>query len=407
MNSVIRISGLGKAYPAAEGPWTTLGCWFGVAKRSLHWIFRGLDLDIPRGQAVGIVGVNGAGKSTLLKILAGTAVATEGSVEVNGSVSALLELGMGFHPDFTGRQNVFLAGQMLGFEHRQIEQMMPEIQAFAEIGDAFDAPVRTYSSGMFVRLAFSIATAVRPDVLIVDEALAVGDLYFQHKSFSRIRSFRQQGSTLLFVSHDPGAVKSLCDRTILLGDGSILMDGRPDDVLDYYNALIARREDHALAPTSDDSFEGRSGDGRARIRRVSIDGPHGAAQTLRVGDPVVLCIDFIAHEFLPDLVAGMLIKDRTGYEVYGTNTFEVASLAPLGDRPGQVRRIRFQIDSLAIGPGSYSVTVALHSHAEHLRDNYDWWERALVFQVVPTHRHGRFVGVAALNATPALHEISE
>ncbi len=391
----IIVKNLGKAYSMRQDPWGLLAGWFGLAAPEKRWIFRGVNFTVAPGDAVGIIGANGAGKSTLLKVLTGTAVATEGEVHIDGRVSALLELGMGFHPDFTGRQNVYLAGQMMGLDRDTIARLLPDIQAFAEIGDYFDQPVRSYSSGMFVRLAFSVATAVRPDVLIVDEALAVGDLYFQHKSFARIRAFREAGTTLLFVSHDPVAVKSLCDRSILLGDGRVLMDGSPDDVLDFYNALIAEREGREAIAASADAFQGRSGNGKARIESVAL---VGESQTLRVGDAATLRIAYHANELLPDLVLGVLIKDRTGYDVYGINTFQKANVPPLGDRPGDRRTVDFEIPAINLGPGSYSVTVALHSHADHLHDNYDWWERALVFQVVPNHRHGNFVGVSALHA---------
>ncbi len=186
-----------------------------------------VHLEIEPGEAVGIVGSNGAGKSTLLKMIAGTTQPTSGETCEVGGVSALLELGMGFHPDFTGRQNVFMAGQLLGMQVEEIQALMPDIEAFAEIGEAIEQPVRTYSSGMQMRLAFSVATARRPDILIVDEALSVGDAYFQHKSFERIRSFRRAGTTLLIVSHDRSAIQSICDSAILLEQGRMAMRGRP------------------------------------------------------------------------------------------------------------------------------------------------------------------------------------
>ncbi|MEI6181414.1 MAG: ATP-binding cassette domain-containing protein, partial [Chloroflexales bacterium] len=180
---------------------------------------------------VGIVGINGAGKSTLLKMITGTTQPSAGSVHMTGRVAALLELGMGFHPDFTGRQNALMAGQLLGLSTHEIEQLMPEIEAFAEIGEYLDQPVRVYSSGMQMRLAFSVATARRPDILIVDEALSVGDAYFQHKSFERIRAYGKQGTTLLIVSHDKGSIQGICDRAILLDAGRLSMEGAPDAVM--------------------------------------------------------------------------------------------------------------------------------------------------------------------------------
>src|SRR6185295_7263858 len=194
------------------------------------------DFEIQPGEAVGIVGVNGAGKSTLLKMITGTTQPTCGDIQLQGRVAALLELGMGFHPDFTGRQNTFMAGQLLGMQVEEIEALMPEIESFAEIGEAIDHPVRTYSSGMQMRLAFSVATARRPDVLIVDEALSVGDAYFQHKSFSRIREFRKAGTTLLIVSHDKTSIQSVCDRAILLDAGRLAKEGPPEEIMDFYNA---------------------------------------------------------------------------------------------------------------------------------------------------------------------------
>ncbi|MBK8538333.1 MAG: ABC transporter ATP-binding protein [Candidatus Competibacteraceae bacterium] len=228
--SQIRVNNLGKAYKRYPNRWSRLLEWFAPGDRprhQAHWVMRGVSFSVTPGEAVGIIGNNGAGKSTLLKIITGTTQASEGSVEVSGRIAALLELGMGFHPDFSGRQNVFMAGQLLGHSVATLHQHFAEIEAFAEIGDYIDQPVRTYSSGMQVRLAFSVATAIRPDILIVDEALSVGDAYFQHKSFARIRQFRDQGTTLLFVSHSPGAVKTLCNRVILLDQGIMARDGAP------------------------------------------------------------------------------------------------------------------------------------------------------------------------------------
>jgi lipopolysaccharide transport system ATP-binding protein len=214
----IQVSGLGKAYKSYPSQWSRLAEWMRLAGRSnhrLHWVLQEVSFHLHAGEAVGIVGANGAGKSTLLKLLTGTTRPTAGRISVKGRVAALLELGMGFHPDFTGRQNAMMGGQLLGLSVEEILQLMPDIEAFAEIGEYIDQPVRTYSSGMQMRLAFSVATARRPDVLIVDEALSVGDSYFQHKSFERIREFRRGGTTLLIVSHDRTAIQTICDRAIL------------------------------------------------------------------------------------------------------------------------------------------------------------------------------------------------
>lgn len=287
------------------------------------WILRDITFSVTPGEAVGIVGVNGAGKSTLLKIITGTTQPTNGSIQRNGRIAALLELGMGFHPDFTGRQNVFMAGQLLGLQSDEIVRCMPAIEDFAEIGEYIDRPVRTYSSGMQMRLAFSVATAVRPDILIVDEALSVGDAYFQHKSFGRIREFRERGTTLLIVSHDRNSIQNLCDRAILLEDGYIIKDSKPEEVMDYYNALIAERENSTIEQKKMD--DGRvqtvSGSGEARIASIELlNEKRQPAEYINVGENVQLKVIVQLNADLPELVFGYMIRDRLGQAVYGTNT---------------------------------------------------------------------------------------
>src|SRR5690554_2159657 len=226
--TAIRVRGLGKAYKQYPGRWARLAEWVLPGNRPrhhLHWVLQDISFDVPRGKAVAILGANGAGKSTLLKLITGTTHPTIGDIEVDGRIAALLELGMGFHPDFTGRQNLFMAGQLQGLTAPQIEQALPEIEQFAAIGDYIDQPVRVYSSGMQVRLAFALATAVRPEILIVDEALSVGDAAFQRKCFRRINEFLEQGTTLLFVTHDLDAVKKLCSHAIFLQHGRIAAQG--------------------------------------------------------------------------------------------------------------------------------------------------------------------------------------
>ena len=236
---ILIVSNVGKSYKKYSGKWARVAEWLtGKDQHQKKWVLDDINFVVNPGEAVGIIGVNGAGKSTLLKIVTGTTEPSRGFVKMQGRVAAMLELGMGFHPDFTGRQNAVMAGQLLGISTIEINACMPAIEQFAEIGDYIDRPVRTYSSGMQMRLAFSVATAVRPDILIVDEALSVGDAYFQHKSFNRIREFREQGTTLLIVSHDRSAIQSLCDRAILLESGRVAKDGPPEEVMDYYTMIL-------------------------------------------------------------------------------------------------------------------------------------------------------------------------
>ena len=381
----LRVRNLGKAYKRYPKTWGRAAEWLGLGiHHERAWVLRDVTFDVAAGEAVGIVGANGAGKSTLLKLISGTVRPTTGTFEVGGRIAALLELGLGFHPEFTGRQNVYMAGHILGLSSDGIASLMGEIEDFAEIGDSIDQPVRTYSSGMQVRLAFSVATAVRPDILIVDEALSVGDTYFQHKSFDRIRRFRDDGTTLLFVSHSPGAIKTLCDRAVLLDHGLVLRDGAPDAVLDYYNALIAaQRQDYEIRQSAGESgrTRTRSGTAEATIESLDLLVDGQSTRTVRSGATTVVRITIAIHSTIPELTAGILIRDRLGNDVFGTNTFHLGvhrSKLTAGDRLA----IDFEFPSLALGVGSYSVTVALHAGDCHTMANFDWWDGALIIHVI-------------------------
>jgi lipopolysaccharide transport system ATP-binding protein len=405
----LRVRNLGKAYKRYPRKWGRLAEWVGLGVRhELNWVLRDVSFDIAPGEAVGIVGSNGAGKSTLLKLISGTIRPTTGAFEAGGRISALLELGIGFHPEFTGRQNVFMAGHILGISGERIAALMPSIEDFAEIGDYIDQPVRTYSSGMQVRLAFSIATAVRPDILIVDEALSVGDAYFQHKSFDRIRQFRDQGTTLLFVSHSPGAIKTLCNRAVLLDQGVLLRDGAPDSVLDYYNALIAaQRSEYEIRQHEISSGRSttRSGSAEVTIESVDLLCCGRSMRALRSGEAISVRILFQAHSCLPDLTVGMLIRDRLGNDVFGTNTFHLG-MSRDNVEAEELMVVAFDFPALNLGVGSYSLTVALHSRDTHLASNYDWWDRSLVFQVVPGAGPPS-IGVCTLAVTAEWQTVSE
>ena len=381
----IRVTHLGKAYKQYATRWSRLAEWiipFRGARHQLKWVLQDINFHVEPGEAVGIIGINGAGKSTLLKLITGTAQPTTGGVQITGRVAALLELGMGFHPDFTGRQNAFMAGQLIGLSGAEIAALMPQIEAFAEIGEYIDQPVRVYSSGMQMRLAFSLATAKRPDVLIVDEALSVGDAYFQHKSFERIRQFREQGTTLLIVSHDRTAIQSICDRAILLDGGRLAREGSPEEVMDFYNALIAERENSTVTQkiVENGRVQTTSGTGEATVVAISLLDERGeAVEMVGVGATVTLRVKVQAHTPLPRLVLGYMIKDRLGQAMYGTNTHYMEM--PLDDlQAGDMTEFRFTFPA-NLGPGSYSVTTALTSNDNHLANNYEWRDLALLFTV--------------------------
>ncbi|HDZ9478235.1 TPA: ABC transporter ATP-binding protein, partial [Vibrio cholerae] len=248
MSNVLEVSNVGKSFHEYSSELHRVASWFGFNLKPVveHQILDGINFSLSSGEAVGIVGRNGAGKSTLLKMITGTLKPTRGNIKVIGRISAILELGMGFHPDLTGRQNAYHSAGLMGFTQQQIDSVINDLEAFAEIGEYFDQPVRTYSSGMQMRVAFAVVTAFRPEILIVDEALSVGDAYFQHKSLNRIREFQKQGTTLLFVSHDKGSIQAVCDRAILLEKGTIIKDGNPEEVMDFYNALIAQGENNNI-----------------------------------------------------------------------------------------------------------------------------------------------------------------
>ena len=382
----IVVSNLGKAYKHYPNRWSRLLEWMtpGNAKRhNLKWVLRSISFTVKSGEAVGIVGINGAGKSTLLKLITGTTQPTTGSVLITGRVSAMLELGMGFHPDFTGRQNAFMAGQLLGITSEEIAQLMPEIEAFAEIGGYIDQPVRVYSSGMQMRLAFSVATANRPDVLIVDEALSVGDAYFQHKSFDRIREFRKQGTTLMIVSHDKAAIQAICDRAILLDRGCLAKQGSPEEVMDCYNALLSERENALIAQTKTEAgkMQTISGTGEARVEEiVLLNKLEEPVEIVNVGEFVTVRITVRANADIPRLVLGYMIKDRLGQPIFGTNTHHThQALKKIALNDVIVFRISFSMD---FGPGSYSIATSLHSTDTHLVKNYEWKDLALIFTVL-------------------------
>jgi lipopolysaccharide transport system ATP-binding protein len=375
---------LGKVYRSYRAEWQRVASWLGLPVRpqSEHWALRHVSLRLAPGECVGVVGQNGAGKSTLLKLVTGTARANEGRVAVRGRVSAILELGMGFNPDLSGRENCRHAAGLMGHAGNAIEAMLPAIEAFAEVGDYFDQPVRTYSSGMQMRIAFAVATAVRPDLLIVDEALSVGDAYFQHKSFARIRDYRDQGTALLIVSHDRASVQQLCERALLLEDGRLVKDGPVEEVMDLYNALIAARENATVTVTRTDDGRARtvSGTGEATVESLVLCDPAGAPlEFVNVGADVELRLRVRTLVDVPRLVLGYMIKDRLGQAVYGTNTHHTRqALESVAAGSVVDFRIRFPMN---LGPGTYSVSTALVSSDTHLERNYEWRDLALIFTV--------------------------
>ena len=388
MSGELHVENLGKSYRQWGSELRRIASWFtpSIAPREEHWVLKDVSFSIGPGEAVGIVGQNGAGKSTLLKLITGTTQPTQGQVHLRGRVAAILELGMGFNPDMTGRQNAFHSAGLMGYSQADIDRTMPEIEAFAEVGEYFDQPLRTYSSGMQMRVAFSVATAFKPDLLIVDEALSVGDSYFQHKSFDRIRQFRDEGVSIMLVTHSMGDVRALCDRVILLDKGVVLKDGQPDEVVDYYNALIAAKENAKLTVDQRREKDGwlitKSGTGEARVKSLKLlDANSGHELAIaQVGQSIELRLEASIHAYIPELVLGFKINDKQGHIVWGTNTWHTHQIQTnLKSDDLMVFRLPF---TCTLGQGSYAVSAALHSMDSHLTDNYEWVDNLLVFDVI-------------------------
>jgi len=381
----ISVTNIAKAYKQYPHRWARLADWLLPRRQARHvlkWVLQDINFTIHPGEAVGIIGLNGAGKSTLLKIITGTTQPTIGYVNISGRVVALLELGLGFHPDFTGRQNVLMAGQLMGYSTYELSELLDSIVTFAEIGDYLDHPVRVYSSGMQVRLAFSLATVRRPDVLIIDEALSVGDAYFQHKSFSRIREYQKLGTTLLLVSHDKQAILSICDRVLLLKAGSLVMEGTPEKVMDYYSAMLSEHQGQILSQSIPENGQVKtsSGTGEATMQNISLHDLDGnAVDSIFVGQKVRVRVNVKVNEDIGSLVLGCGIKDRLGQMMFGTNTYYTGQvLKQLTKGEHYVFEVEF---SANLGVGSYSVHASLVRNYSHIEKNYHWVDGALVFEV--------------------------
>ena len=387
--SALSVRQVGKAYRNYSSEWHRFARWFGLSFKAVKetWVLQNINFDIQPGEAIGIVGQNGAGKSTLLKIITGTLKPTSGQVRINGRIAAILELGMGFNPELTGRENVRHTAALMGFSTKQINEAMPVIEDFSEIGKYFDEPLRTYSSGMQMRVAFAVATAWQPNILIVDEALSVGDAYFQHKSFAKIREYREQGTVLIIVSHDRNAIQMLCDRALLLEKGTAIKDGNPEEIFDFYNALIAERENSTIEvkKLNNGKSQINSGTGEAKVEEITLRNSRGeVVDHVGVGDLIELHLKVRVYCSVESLVLGYSIKDRLGQVMYGTNTWHTQQVI---QSPRQGDEYLFKLAFPAsFGVGSYSVQTALVDRDTHLTVNYEWRDMALMFSVINVNK---------------------
>ena len=364
--------------------------WFGY--RDLHddfWALRNVSFEVNPGETMGIVGANGSGKSTLLQILSGILEPTTGRVSREGRVAALLELGAGFNPEFSGRENIFINGEIMGLSRREIERAMPSIEHFAGIGNFIERPVKTYSSGMYVRLAFSTAIHVEPEILIVDEALAVGDAVFANRCVRKFKELQRAGVTIVFVSHDLGLVKQICNRAIFIENGQIVEQGDPSTAINRYVGTVLERQKaydtetdslqaESIDKSGDLNFSHRHGDRAAEVTEVELLNAEG--QPIRAVSAGAMLRVRVVSKFNSEQsspMVGMLIRTRNGLDVFGTNTsIENADVGPCA--AGEEVAVEFTFECWLTAQ-EYTLTVA-SQYAEGY--SHDWLDDVITFQVV-------------------------
>ena len=403
MNAV-EFQGVSKSYAIYDSPGDRLKELLSLNRLKRHrdfWALHDVSFEAKRGETFCIVGQNGSGKSTLLQMVAGILAPSSGTMAVNGRVSALLELGAGFNPEFSGRDNVYLNGSILGLTTKQIDQRYKDIENFAEIGDFIDQPVKTYSSGMSVRLAFAVAINVDPEILLVDEALAVGDIYFRQRCMRKVHELRQRGVTILFVSHAVSDVKAIGDRVLWLDQGRVVDIGEPDRVVAKYLAAMVEKDSTYLKQRSAaeekpelraatqapeivetiPNIDHRFGDGRAQIIGIAVLDEHGRkAQMLEPSTRIVVRISVKATADVPLPIVGFMLRNQLGMDFSGTNTArEGYALEPL--RAGDVVTVDFHIDLPELYPASFSFSPAIADGTLTGYQMCDWIDNAIALQM--------------------------
>lgn len=362
------------------------------------WVLRDISFDVAAGETLGIIGENGSGKSTLLKIFAGILHPEKGEISVNGKVSALLELGAGFHPDLTGRENIYLNGAILQLSKREIDQRFDEIVSFSELQNFIDQPVKSYSSGMYARLGFAIAVNVNPDILLIDEVLAVGDQFFQSKCYEKINQFQRNGKTIVFVSHDLDAVEKICDRVIFLREGSIVDEGISSKVIRSYRAFVAEKDRQYHDAQATLATADRFGTREAEIVSVELLNSNGEkTSTVCSGDNGVIRARVKFHADVLNPIFGMIIRASDETYLYDTNTLWRAAKTGLFKNDQEVE-VDFR-QNLSLVGGTYLVTVAV-AYPDATRF-CDWRTNVLSFHV---EDDGRQKGMANLNAVIGISE---
>jgi ABC-type polysaccharide/polyol phosphate transport system ATPase subunit len=414
--NAVEFQGVSKSYPIYASPGDRLKELLTFNRKQCHrdfWALHELSFEVRRGETFCIVGENGSGKSTLLQMVAGILQPSAGTVQVNGRVSALLELGAGFNPEFTGRDNVFLNGSILGLSTRQIEQRYRDITEFAEIGEFINQPVKTYSSGMVVRLAFAVAINVDPEILLVDEALAVGDIYFRQRCMRKVHELRQAGVTILFVSHAVGDVKAIGDRTMWLDHGRMIDIGETDRVISKYLAAMVEKDstylllkEGAQAPHAEGlvkapevvdhipNIDHRYGDGRAVLMGIAVLDEQGRPiQLLEPRAHIVVRVSVRAVEDVSMPIVGFMMRNHLGIDFSGTNTArEGYDLPPM--RAGEIYTVDFHLDLPELYPASFSFSPAVADGTLLGYKMCDWIDNAVALQM--GHSDGQIYGFLRL-----------
>ncbi|HVN03891.1 MAG TPA: ABC transporter ATP-binding protein [Bryobacteraceae bacterium] len=394
---MVLVQNVSKLYKLYRRPSDRLREALPFARRQHHsdfWALREISFQVEKGETLALVGPNGSGKSTLLQIVAGILQPTQGRVVTRGRIAALLELGAGFNPEFTGRENVFLNGEIMGLSRAEIERAMPSIEAFAEIGEFIARPVKEYSSGMYVRLAFATAIHVDPEILIVDEALAVGDAVFANRCVRKFEELRERKVTVLFVSHDLGLVKQLSDRAILLLNGRIEAQGTPSDAINRYIGLVLEKQQARQERQQRFEASFRHGDGASEILGVDLLNAEGEpAETVTSGETVTVRVRCRFRQERCDPMVGILIRTRIGMDVYGTNT-RIEKMHLGSYQAGDELEVDFKFPCW-LTPQQYTLTVATQNPDG---SSHDWLDDVIAFEVVDTRIAA---GVANLRANIA------
>ena len=393
--SAIVVQGASKAYQIYDKPIHRLWDLILPGKRRCRefWALRDIYLDIPKGSTVGIIGENGAGKSTLLKLLTGISAPTTGEVHVEGRIASLLELGAGFHPEFSGRENVFLNCSILGMSDEEIREKFDSIVAFSELGDFIDRPVKTYSSGMYVRLGFSVASSVDPDILLIDEALSVGDEHFKGKCLNRLNEFAEQGKTTVFVSHDLGSVKSMCQWVVLLDQGRVLEQGPAEKVADeYLKRAHARGNERLSMMNRAESEYPRWGTGEMEVTSVEmLDADGKPSHVFETARPFIVRLHYTVHKACRRPVFGLGIYRSDGTYVNGSNHHWRDQPIELEQLPaGEEGVVEMRFDTLPLLAGRYYLTSFLYDHSKAAPTAIDHREHVHTFEVLDrkNHQHG-------------------